>query len=241
MTEQKIEVTEIGYLHDQIEIKSPDVNGNIAQPLNVSTTTLNNVTGQLVAVNPSQLDPLFSLVKDITFNLIMNIPGLRSKLDNLLVQPNLAIEEISRIFSEVEGKIAPAELNRLRQYFGKEHSRNSLSGILQTAFGNIMADGKIDMNDATYFMTLIYDIITLFNQNSADANSEVTISGEAVMYFLYFVVKCVLILTLDGEEETTAVGLLDTSFRLISIAVMPIAKMKCSCNPFACFKKVKNS
>lgn len=238
MSNPNIEITEVAYLHDKIEIKNPDVNGNIAQPLNVGTATHSNVSGQIVLANPIQIDPMFQLVKDIVFNLIMNIPGLRSKLDNLLVQPNMAIDEISRIFGEVQSKIPTAELEKLRRYFGAEHSRNSLSGILQTAFTNIMADGKIDMNDATHFMTLIYDIITLFNQNSAEMNSEVTITGEAIMYFLYFVVKCILILTLDGEEETTAVGLLDTSFLLISVAVLPITKMKCSCNPFACcFKK----
>ena len=212
----------------------------MAQPLNVGTITNGSISGQIITLpNTNQIDPLFSMVKDIIFNLILNIPGLRNKLDSLLSQPNMAIEEIGRIFEEVRSKIPANEIDKLRNYFNGEHSRNNLSAILQTAFTNIMADGKIDMNDATYFMTLIYDIITLFNQNISEIDSNVAISGEVVMYFLYFVVKCVLILTLDGPEETTAVGLLDTSFKLVSVAVMPIMKMKCSCNPFACLKKNK--
>ena len=90
------------------------------------------------------------------------------------------------------------------------------------------------MNDANHFLNLIYNIITLFNQTSQD--NTITISGEAVMFFLYFIIKCVLVLCLNGEDETTAIGLLDSAFKLVSISVMPLTKMKCSCNPFQCFK-----
>jgi len=232
MTSNKsIEINKIDFLHDEIKIN-----------INDSTIKENKkfdekITQNQIINNPAQIDPMFSLVKDITFNLILNIPGLRNKLDNILNDPNLAILEISKIFDEIQTKIQPEEMNKLRLYFSSDHTRNSLSGILQTAFVNIMADGKIDMNDAPHFMTLIFDIITLFNEHTSDSNNQIEIRGEAVMFFLYFIIKCILILTLDGEEETTAVNLLDTSFKLISVAVLPIMKLKCSCNPFSCFKK----
>ena len=234
MSDQSIEIKKIDFLHDQIKI-------NINDPTTKEEKKSNEKTSQNQIVNnPAQIDPMFSLVKDITFNLILNIPGLRNKLDNILNDPNIAILEISKIFEEIQSKIQPEEMNKLRLYFSSDHTRNSLSGILQTAFVNIMADGKIDMNDAPHFMTLIFDIITLFNQHTSDNNNQIEITGEAVMFFLYFILKCILVLTLDGQEETTAVNLLDTSFKLISVAVLPIMKIKCCCNPFSCFKKNKN-
>jgi hypothetical protein len=182
-------------------------------------------------------DPIFNIVKDIAFNMIINIPGLRAKLDSILKQPNLAIEEISKVFMEVKNKISEGEMNKLRNYISKDSSRTNLTGILQTAFVDIMSDGKIDMNDANHFLTLIYNIITLFNESAQENNNDITITGEAIMFFLYFIIKSVLILTLDGQEEKTAVGLLESSFKLVSISLMPLTAMKCSCNPFACFKK----
>jgi hypothetical protein len=175
---------------------------------------------------------MFNVVKDIVFNLILSMPGLRAKLDDILKAPNMAIDEISKIFNEIQSKVPEIEMNKLRNYIAIDSSKNTLLSILQSSFGEIMADGKIDIN---HFLNLIYNIITLFNETSQ--NSSITISGDAVMFFLYFIVKCVLILCLDGEEETTAVGLLDSSFKLVSIAVMPLTKMKCSCNPFSCLKK----
>jgi hypothetical protein len=92
------------------------------------------------------------------------------------------------------------------------------------------------MNDANHFLTLIYNIITLFNESTQETN-DITITGDAVMFFLYFIIKSILLLTLDGEEEKTAVGLLESSFKLVSISLMPIKNIKCSCNLFACFRK----
>ena len=63
----------------------------------------------------------------------------------------------------------------------------------------------------------------------------VTVSGEIIMEFLYFLLKCVLVLTLDDPEEAIALRLLDTSFKLLSITVSPLMKMKCSL--FSCCRK----
>ena len=179
---------------------------------------------------------IFNTVKDITFNLVLNIPGLRAKLNDMLNQPTMVIQEISKVYAEIQTKIPEHEMNKIRNYIALDTSRTTLTTILQKSFQDIMADGRIDMNDANHFLNLVYNIITLFNESSASYDSTVSISGEAVMFFLYFIIKCVLVLCLNGEDETTAIGLLDTAFKLVSISVMPLTKMKCSCNPFQCFK-----
>ena len=220
------------------QLPLPNLLGN-TQPNEQIITPLNeNLTILPVITTPSQInDPMLLTIKDITFNLILQLPGLRSKLDELLNHPNMAIEQISQVYKEIETKIPESEMNKLRTYVSNEKSRTSLLGILQTSFQDIMSDGKVDMNDTNHFLSLIYNIITLFNESAQDTNMNISISGDAVMFFLYFIIKCILILCLDGEEETLAVGLLDSSFKLVSIAVLPITKMKCSCNPFSFFKK----
>jgi hypothetical protein len=214
-----VQLNEIVNLHKENVVN----NEPVIQP----SSNLNVIQLQL----PS-LDPMFNTIKDITFNLIINIPGLRSKLNDILNQPAIALEEIAKVYNEIQSKIPEAEMNKLRIYIAQDTSRTTLISILQTAFQDIMTDGKIDMNDSNHFLNLIYNIITLFNQTSGD--NTITISGEAVMFFLYFIIKCVLILCLDDQYETTAVRLLDSSFKLVSIAVMPINKMKCSCSIFSC-------
>jgi hypothetical protein len=208
-------------------------NNNTVNPLSVSTS------GPVVQHNMPIIpdNPIFIVVKDIVFNLIFSIPALRSKLNSLLDNPNLAIQQISNIYNEISTKIPENEIDKLKQYVCQETTRTSLCTILQRSFTNIMSDGKIDMNDANHFLQLMFDIVNFFNEENAMKEFNFTLSSNVVMFFLYFLIKCILILTLDGDEETNAVLLLDGSFKLISVAVMPISNLKCSFNPFSCCKK----
>jgi hypothetical protein len=220
-----------------LEIQPPNLLGNTVSndpamaPANLMVVP--SVVDVVVktTVPPVAADPLFNAVKDITFNLIIQIPGLRAKLNNLLDQPNMAIQEISKVFEEIQTKITQSEMNKLRTYISKDSSRSNLLNILITSFQDILADGRVDMNDANHFLTLIHNIISLFNDTPHD--TELTISGEAVMFFLFFIIKCILILCLDGDEEALAVGLLDSSFKLVSLAVLPLKNMKCKCSLFS--------
>jgi hypothetical protein len=63
------------------------------------------------------------------------------------------------------------------------------------------------------------------------------------MLLLHFILKSVFCLTLDGEEEVMAVGLLDTSFKLVRIEVCPLASKKwydVFRKFFGCFRKKKS-
>ena len=216
----------------QIKGNNNQSNSNTVNPLSVSTS--GPLVQHIMPIIPE--NPIFIVVKDIVFNLIFSIPALRSKLNSLLDNPNLAIQQISVIYNEISTKIPENEIDKLKQYVCQESTRTSLSSILQRAFTNIMSDGKIDMNDANHFLQLMFDIVNFFNQENAIKEFNFTLSSDVVMFFLYFLIKCILILTLDGDEETNAVSLLDGSFKLISVAVMPISKLKCNFNPFSCCK-----
>jgi hypothetical protein len=96
-----------------------------------------------------------------------------------------------------------------------------------------MADGKIDMSDAPHFLTLIHDCITLFSADAANTNY-VALNSNTVITFLHFVLKCILILTLDEPEETAALVMLDGSFRLVKLTVLPLIASGKWC-PCACF------
>jgi len=195
--------------------------------------TANTTIISLPVKSPQTVDPMFNIVKDIIFSLILTMPGLRTKLDDILKSPNMVIDEISKIFNEIQAKVPETEIDRLRQYISQDSSKTTILSILQTSFVEIMSDGKIDMNDANVFLNLIYNIIARFNDTSQ--NNFITISGDAIMFFIYFIVKSTIILCLDEEKETIAIELLDSSFKLVSIVVMPMTKM--TCNPFKCLQK----
>jgi hypothetical protein len=214
------------------EIKPEKLVTVVVESIQQQNNSNNNDSNNVIST-----DVLFNSVKDITFNLVLNIPGLRAKLNDMLNKPNIVISEISKVYDEIQTKIPETEMSKIRNYIALDTSRTTLTTILQKSFQDIMADGRIDMNDANHFLNLVYNIITLFNDSSVSHDSTVSISGEAVMFFLYFIIKCVLVLCLNGEDETAAIGLLDTAFKLVSISVMPLTKMKCSCNPFQCFFK----
>ena len=63
------------------------------------------------------------------------------------------------------------------------------------------------------------------------------------MLLLHFILKSVFCLTLDGDEEVMAIGLLDTSFKLVKIEVCPLSSKKWYDNfrkIFGCFRKKKS-
>jgi hypothetical protein len=176
----------------------------------------------------SDSNPLTGMVKDVIFAMILNIPALRTKLQVILDNPSLIWVEISKVHDELTAKLTPKELEQLNAYACQDSSRRTIVSVMQTAFVNIMADGKIDMSDAPHFLALIHDCITLFSTDANNSNS-VALNSNTVITFLHFVLKCILILTLDGLEEAAALVMLDGSFKLVKLTVMPLIAGKKWC------------
>jgi hypothetical protein len=186
---------------------------------------------------------LFNFVKDIAFNLILTIPYLRSKLKPILNNPALAYNEIEKQFEDFKDELNATELGNIKKYVCVEGIRDKLNYILDISFKKIMDDGKIDINDAPQFIQLVYFIIHAFNEINDGEIYKFPVSKEHVMLLLHFILKSVFCLTLDGEEEVMAVGLLDTSFKLVRIEVCPLASRKwydVFRKFFGCFRKKKS-
>jgi len=165
---------------------------------------------------------LFHFAKDITFNLIFIIPFLRTKLNNILREPSLAINQIERVFDEFKDRLNRVQLESLKKYVCEDGVRDKLNFILESGFNKILSDGKIDINDAPQFNQLVYFIIKSFNNINHGKVYRFYISSEHVMLLLHFILKSVFTLTLKGDEEQMAIGLLDTSFKLVQIEVQPL-------------------
>ena len=177
---------------------------------------------------------IFEFLKNIIINLILSIKQLRVKLEPILNQPNVIYAEIFKVYEEVKADFTASDIENIESVISIMSCVNEVNGIFTTAFTSIMADGKIDMNDAVHFMTFIHQIINLFNEYTANQNFKVSLSSDCILQFLYFIVKSILVLTLDGVEEANAVQMLDASVKLIKITVLPITKCKCKYFCFSC-------
>lgn len=169
---------------------------------------------------------LFHFVKDITFNLIFAIPFLRTKLNAILKEQTLALNQIERIFDEFKDQLNKNQLECIKKYVCEDGIRDKLNFILETGFNKILADGVIDINDAPQFNQLVYFIIKSFNDINHGKVYRFHISREHVMLLLHFILKSVFSLTLKGQEEQMAVGLLDTSFKLVQLEVLPLVSKR---------------
>jgi len=165
---------------------------------------------------------LFHFVKDITFNLIFAIPFLRTKLSAILKEQTLALNQIERIFDEFKDRLNKFELDSIKKYVCEDGIRDKLNFILETGFNKILADGVIDINDAPQFNQLVFFIIKSFNDINHGKVYRFYVSKEHVMLLLHFILKSVFTLTLKGQEEQMAIGLLDTSFKLVQLEVLPL-------------------
>jgi hypothetical protein len=178
---------------------------------------------------------IFEFLKNIIINLILSIKQLRVKLEPILNQPDVIYAEIFKVYEEIKESntsFSQSDIENVVSVISITNCVNEMNGIFTKAFANIMEDGKIDMNDSVHFMTFIHEIINLFNEYTANQNFKVSLSSECILQFLYFIVKSILVLTLDGMEERGAVLMLDACMKLIRTSVLPITK--CKCNYF-CF------
>ena len=169
---------------------------------------------------------LFHFVKDVTFNLIFAIPFLRPKLNAILKEQTLALNQIERIFDEFKDQLNKNQLECIKKYVCEDGIRDKLNFILETGFNKILSDGVIDINDAPQFNQLVYFIIKSFNDINQGKVYRFHVSREHVMLLLHFILKAVFSLTLKGQEEQMAIGLLDTSFKLVQLEVLPLVSKR---------------
>lgn len=218
-----------------ISIPAPNVNHMsppvpVPAPVPVSEVAAASVSAPATPPVAAALsNPLVNMVQDVIFNMILNVPALRTKLKIILDNPSLIGDEIRKVHDELQSKLTPQELQQLNSYACQDTSRRTIGSVMQTAFANIMADGKIDMSDAPHFLTLIHDCITLFSAEAEAVGAAVALNSNTVIVFLHFVLKCILILTLDEPEETAALVMLDGSFKLVKLTVLPLIAGKKWC------------
>jgi hypothetical protein len=171
---------------------------------------------------------VFVFIKNIILNLILTIKPLRVKLGAILNQPDVIYVEVFKVYEENKTKFTPTDIENIKTIVSITNSVTELNGIFLDAFTKIMEDGKIDMNDSIHFMTFMHEVVQLFNNYTSSQNFKISLSSESVLHFLHFIIKSILILTLDDEAERIAILMLDASIKLIQISVLPIAKCKCN-------------
>jgi hypothetical protein len=171
---------------------------------------------------------VFDFIKTIILNLIVTIKPLRVKLGAILSQPDLIYVEILKVYEENKTKFTVSDIENIKTIVSITNSVTELNGIFLEAFTKIMEDGKIDMNDSIHFMTFIHEVVHLFNNYTTNQNFKISLSSESVLQFLHFIIKSILLLTLDAEQERIAITMLDACMKLIQISVLPITKCKCN-------------
>jgi len=175
---------------------------------------------------------VFGFIKNIILNLILTIKPLRIKLEAILNQPDLIFMEVFKVYEENKASFTPADIENIKTIVSSTNSVTELNRIFLDAFTKIMEDGKIDMNDSVHFMTFMHEVVRLFNEYTTTQSFRISLSADSVLHFLHVIIKSILLLTLDHEEERVAVSMLDASMKLIQIAVLPITKCNCSCFSF---------
>lgn len=175
---------------------------------------------------------VFGFIKNIILNLILTIKPLRIKLEAILTQPDLIFMEVFKVYEENKASFTPTDIENIKTIVSSTTSVTELNRIFLDAFTKIMEDGKIDMNDSVHFMTFMHEVVRLFNDYTTNQSFRISLSAESVLHFLHVIIKSILLLTLDHEEERVAVSMLDASMKLIQIAVLPITKCNCSCFSF---------
>ena len=186
---------------------------------------------------------IFAFIKDIIFNMIFTIPALRTKLDSMLKDPTFASKEIERVFGDFKHHFNKSELINMKKYVCRETTRDEFNYILSRCFDKIMEDGKVDMSDAPHFVELVYNIICMFNRQNKVQMFEMDLTRENAMNFIHYLMKCIFVLTMTKNEEFMAISMLENSFKLVDVKVMPLTSFKwynwfCFWR-YCCKKKIK--
>jgi hypothetical protein len=201
-----------------------------------SKSWLENKHVIMLAMSPSDTtttnaasNPLIAVVSDLVLKLLFEL-GLKSQLDKAASSPDVHVKaKVVAAFKEIQASLSPADVELLNTYFTTHAAQTQLFHIFSTAIKDILADGKVNAEDAGHFVVLVTQVVRLFNTSRPEAasaspggGSSTHISSDALFVFLYFVIKCVVVVVLDPAQETVALTLLTQAFELLKLTVAPI-------------------
>lgn len=156
--------------------------------------------------------------------------GLKSQLEKAATSPEVHVKaRVIAAFQEIQASLTSSDVETLNMYFTTHAAQTQLFTIFRTAVTNILADGKVNAEDAGHFVALVTQVVRLFNTSRPEAaaaspggGSSTHISSDALFVFLYFVIKCVVVVVLDPAQEAVALTLLTQAFELLKLTVAPI-------------------
>ena len=205
----------------------------------------NPATSSIPTTPPLPATPhvLVTLVCDVILKLVFEVPSMHNQLSSLAHHSATLTQQVQTLFDEVSGKLSAEDTQNLTSYFSSSSAQTQLFTLFRDAIQHVLADGKVDMNDATHFITLVTQLVTLVNECQKSASESITVSSDGVLVFLYFVMKAILIFALDASQEKVALQLLQQAFQLVQLSVKPIDihidMPRCSCMPFCRTSKHK--
>lgn len=175
-------------------------------------------------IEVSTIPPFVNLIKDILLNVFFNIPEFYEKLNEILKNQNNMIKKISEMYGELKLKLEENEIEKLERFINFQNK--NLITILQNSFKDILEDGIIDEKDTPAILSLILNVVNLFNDRES-VNTNINLSVENVVIFLEFLIKCFVITLFDDVKEKNTIQVVELSFKLISFTILPLKINKC--------------
>lgn len=171
---------------------------------------------------PHPSHPLVTVIIDLVIKLFIHTPSMQRKLGSIASDSEQLHQSVEKLFLDVSAKLSTDDLNALTEYFTDQVAQNTLLGCFSKAFIAIFQDGVIDENDTVHLLALVHTVVSMFNSTKKRASKPLTISSEGIILFLYFVLKSILINTLEQDTEEAALQVLTHAFQLLQLSIKPI-------------------
>lgn len=138
--------------------------------------------------------------------------------------------QVDVLIGEIKSKVKPGDINTIVTYLKSGSVIGQLVEVCMSNIQSILKDGKIDLDDTSYFLDIIRAIYTQVNAMN-DNISGVKITSDNLIDICSFFIKTLMVYTItDQTESAAAVRLTNSAVELIRFSVTKTSwSLKCCC------------
>jgi len=164
---------------------------------------------------------------------ILTVYSLKSNGINPELDVTKYTEKINAIIVATKAKIGEQNLNKAMAYLNHKEAISKIVNICISKIQMILKDGKIDLNDTSYFIDMIREIYQEVNTiNQSDVT--ISLSSETLIELCGFLIKTVLTYMISDEQAlNSGIMITQSSIQLIAFS-MSKTTWTCAFKGFSC-------
>ncbi len=127
--------------------------------------------------------------------------------------------DVQSIINETQSKLKGVDMTVIEKYFNTNGVLKQIVSVCTTNLEKVLEDGKIDLNDTSYFINIIKEIYVDVNKINM-SNVNIKIDASTLVMLCGFILQIVLAYTINNKRDlTSALAIVKSAVELVSFSM----------------------